>query len=123
MLYVIGISNCNKIQDTKAWLAEREVEYEFIDIKKEPLTKEELNELVYKIGLDALINKKGMMWRKLGLAEQELSEPELFDILLNNQNMMKRPIMVLEEAILVGYDEEAFDIFIKENTPEENESI
>lgn len=94
---------------------EREVEYEFIDVKKEPLTRNELQELADKVGLDVLINKKGMMWRKLELAQKDLSDSELFDVLLENQNMIKRPVLIKDDAVLVGYDEESFIAFLDEN--------
>ncbi|MEX0609264.1 MAG: arsenate reductase family protein [Balneolaceae bacterium] len=118
MLHIVGIKNCNKIRDTKKWMGEREVEFEFIDVKKEPLTKSELQELSDKVGLDVLINRKGMMWRKLGLADKNLDDSELLEVLLENQNMMKRPLLIKGEAVLVGYDEEAFVAFLDENEEE-----
>ncbi len=114
MLHIIGIKNCNKIRDTKAWMDEHDIDYKFIDVKKDPLTREELKELEVKVGLDVLVNKKGMMWRKLGLAKKDLSSDELFEELLNHQNMIKRPVLVKDEAVLVGYDEESFEAFIKD---------
>lgn len=119
MIYLIGIKNCNKIRDTKTWLSSNKVDFEFIDLKKEPLTESELRELEFKVGLDVLINRKGTTYRNLGLKDKDLSEDELFQVLLKNQNMMKRPILTNEEAVLVGYDEEAFEGFVKED--EEND--
>lgn len=116
MLHLVGIKNCNKIRDTKAWLEEREIPYTFVDVKKEPLTKDELLELKAKVGIDTLINRRGMMWRKLKLADQDLSEDELLDKLLEHQNMMKRPVLIAGDAVLVGYDEEAMESFIDEYT-------
>lgn len=114
MLHVIGIKNCDTIKKTKKWLEEKEVEFEFIDVKKEPLTKDELNELKDKVGLDVLINRRGTTWRKLGLANQDLSDDELVDALVENQSMIKRPVLLKEEGVLVGYDEEAFENFLEE---------
>lgn len=113
MIEVYGIKNCNKIRDTLKWLKENEVEHHFYDLKKESLTREELEEFVYRIGLDVLINKRGMTWRRLGLKDKELSDDELFNILFENQTMIKRPVLVNGEAMLVGYDEESFETFIE----------
>jgi arsenate reductase len=113
MIQVYGIKNCNKIRDTIHWLKEHEIEFTFYDLKNEPLTREELEEFVHRIGLDVLVNKRGMKWRDLGLKDQNLSDKELFDQLLEHQTMMKRPVLINEEAILVGYDEEAFEDFVK----------
>ena len=113
MIQVYGIKNCNKIRDTLQWLKEHEIEYTFYDLKKEPLTREELDEFVHRIGLDVLVNKRGMKWRQLELKDQDLDEKELFEKLLEHQTMMKRPVLINGEAILVGYDEEAFESFVE----------
>ncbi len=113
MIQVYGIKNCNKIRNTLKWLRENEIEHEFYDLKKEPLTREELEEFAYRIGLDVLVNKKGMKWRQLGLNKQELSDKELFEQLLEHQVMIKRPVLVKDEAMIVGYDEEAFEAFVE----------
>lgn len=76
---------------------------------------DELKDLEFKIGLDVLINTKGMMYRKLELKDKNLSDEEMLDVLIENQTMMKRPILVFEESVLVGYDEEAFENFASEH--------
>ena len=65
MLYLIGIPNCNKIKDTRSWLEEKDITYEFINVKKEPLSKEEISELAHKLSTDVLVNKRGTTYRKL----------------------------------------------------------
>lgn len=112
MLHVIGIKNCDTIRKTRKWLDAHEVEYEFIDLKKEPLTLDEIKELEYKVGLDVLVNKRGTTYRKLGLKDKDLSDKEMVEILEQNQSMIKRPVLVEEEAVLVGFDEEAFKNFV-----------
>ncbi len=113
MIQVYGIKNCNKVRDTFKWLKKNDVEYEFVDLKKEPLTRDELQSFVNQIGLDVLINRRGMKWRQLGLKDKNLSDEDLFDQLLEHQVMIKRPVLVKDEAILVGYDEDAFEAFVE----------
>ncbi|MDZ7756186.1 arsenate reductase family protein [Rhodohalobacter sp.] len=79
----------------------------------------ELKELEFKVGLDVLVNKRGRKWRDLGLAEKDLTDEELFEQLLEHQVMIKRPVLLEEESVLVGYDEESFEAFIAE--PEEED--
>jgi len=113
MIQVYGIKNCNKVRDTFRWLEDHEVEYEFVDLKKEPLTREELQEFVDMIGLDVMINRRGMKWRQLGLKDKNLSDEQLFEELLEHQVMIKRPVLVRGEAMLVGYDEDSFEAFVE----------
>lgn len=112
MIEVYGIKNCDKVKKTFKWLNENDVDYHFFDLKKEPLTREELEEFVHRIGLDVLVNKRGMKWRQLGLKDKNLSDDELFEQLLEHQVMIKRPVLVHEEAMLVGYDEDSFEAFV-----------
>lgn len=112
MIQVYGIKNCNKVRDTFSWLKKNDIEYEFVDLKKEPLNREELHSLVQQIGLDVLVNKRGMKWRQLGLKDENLSDDELFEVLLENQTMIKRPVLVQDQAIMVGYDEDSFEAFV-----------
>ncbi len=103
MLKVYGIKNCNKVRDTFKWLDENEIDYEFIDLKKEPISEGKLDEFVHKVGLDVLINRRGTTYRNLGLKDKNLDEDQLFDQLLENQTMIKRPVLELDDAVLVGY--------------------
>jgi Spx/MgsR family transcriptional regulator len=112
MLKVYGIKNCNKVRDTFKWLDENDVDYQFIDLKKDPLSEGKLDEFVHKVGLDVLINRRGTTWRNLGLKDKNLDEDQLFDQLLANQIMIKRPVLELDDAVLVGFDEDAFDSFV-----------
>lgn len=113
MLQVYGIKNCDKVRKTFKWLKDRDIDYTFYDVKKEPLTREELEEFVHRIGLEVLVNRRGMKWRQLGLNDKNLSDDELFEELLNHQAMMKRPVLIKGEALLVGYDEDAFEGFVE----------
>ncbi|CAN5434219.1 ArsC family reductase [soil metagenome] len=112
MLKVYGIKNCNKVRDTFKWLDENEVDYSFVDLKKEPLSEAKLDEFVHKVGLDVLVNRRGTTYRNLGLKDKNLDEDQLFDQLLDHQTMIKRPVLELNDAVLVGYDEDAFDAFV-----------
>ena len=112
MITIYGIKNCNKIRDTIKWMDEKGTEYKFIDVKKDPIKKEKLADLVNKLGLDTVINKRGMKWKQLGLGKKELTDKELFDKLAEHQTMIKRPLLVEGEAAIIGYDEDAFETFI-----------
>lgn len=59
-----------------------------------------------------ILNKRGMKWRSLGLKDKDLDDDQLFDQLLEHQTMIKRPVLEQGDAILVGYDEDAFDAFV-----------
>ena len=99
------------------WLGEHEVRYDFRDFKKDPLTADELDELIHYVGLDVLVNKRGMTWKRLGLADRELSEDQLKKELLEHQTMIKRPVLIRDDdAVMVGFDEDAFGSFVEDGS-------
>lgn len=115
MLEVIGITNCNTIKKTKDWLTENEIDFSFRDVKKDPLTPNELADLVKKAGLDTLVNRQGRKWKMLGLSDKQLSDNDLFEVLLEHQTMIKRPVLRKGEAVLVGFDEDGISAFLGED--------
>lgn len=112
-LTVIGISQCDKMKKTFAWLQSKGVSYDFRDLKKDPLDREELNGLIDLLGLDALVNRRGTTWRTSGLAERDPSPQEIIDVMLKQQSMIIRPLLVRGTSVLAGYDEQAFSAFLE----------
>lgn len=113
MVSVYGIPNCDKIRKTLAWLEAQSVEHQFVNLKKEPLVGDELDEIVRQIGLDTIVNRRGTTWRTLGLGERNPSDEELREILLENQSMILRPLIERDGVFLAGYDEDAFHSFLE----------
>jgi Spx/MgsR family transcriptional regulator len=114
MIQILGIKNCDTVRKTLKWLNENDVEYVFTDLKKEPLNSTELAEIAQKVGLETLANKRGMKWKSLGLSSEDLSDQEIFDLLLEHQTMIKRPVIIRDEAVMVGFDEESLTHFLSE---------
>lgn len=119
MVQVIGIPNCDTIRKTKKLLSETGVSYSFRDVKTDPLSRDELTELtelVVRAGIDTLVNHKGRTWRSLGLADKALSDNDLFEILLDHQTMIKRPVLRRGNDVMIGFDEAALLHFAREET-------
>lgn len=103
---VYGIPNCDTIKKTKRLLDEKEKEYTFVNVRKSPISLEKLQVISEAVGLDVLINKRGMMYRKLGLKEKNLTDQELLQVIYNEQAIIKRPLIEKAGNYHVGYDAE-----------------
>lgn len=119
MLRLIGIKNCNKMRDTFKLLDDMETEYEFVDVKKTPLSIEELSDYAVMLGIDGLINRKGTTWRKLTDEEKAFEDAKLLELLHSKQSMIKRPMLVNHRSVMVGYDEDAIKDFVSGKDAEE----
>ncbi|MGY6559562.1 MAG: Spx/MgsR family RNA polymerase-binding regulatory protein [Nitritalea sp.] len=118
-LKVYGIKNCSTMKKTFDFLAEEGVDYEFIDYKKAAPSEDLLREFIGKTGLEAVINKKGMTYRKLDAAAKASVEDELgaLKVLADKSSMIKRPIIAYPDgSITLGFDPEA----IKAKLAEQN---
>ncbi len=93
MVILFGVPTCTQIRNSKALFEENNIEYEFINVKKQPVSEKQLKEAASQVGLNELINSKGPTYRKLGLKDMNLSENEALQWLLKEQGMIKRPLI------------------------------
>ena len=89
----------------------QQVAFEFHDYKKQGIDLDTLQHWADQVGLDVLLNKKGTTWRKFSPEQQAdmLSSPQnTIRALQDNTSMMKRPVLVSDSQILVGFDESSY---------------
>lgn len=111
MITLYGIPNCGSVKKAKDWLSDRGLAYEEVNWKKRPITRAEMARFVAEKGMDVVLNRRGMTWRKLGLKDLDLSDEQLLDQLLEHQGLMKRPVIDKDGDLIVGYDEAAYASF------------
>lgn len=114
MTTIYGIKNCDTMKKAFTFLDNKGIEYEFVDVKKEPLSREEIARFAYLVGIDTLVNRKGTTWRKLEIGDKELSDDELIDLLQEHQTMIKRPVLEHDDSVMVGFDEDAYEHLFSE---------
>ena len=100
---------CGTCQKAKKWLDENEIQYEIRDIKEDKPTREEL-ETWYKasgLPLKKFFNTSGLQYKALGLKDKlpTMSEAEQLALLATDGMLVKRPIAVIGDTVLVGFKE------------------
>ena len=100
---------CGTCQKAKKWLDSNEIQYEIRDIKEDKPTREEL-ETWYKasgLPLKKFFNTSGLQYKALGLKDKlpTMSETEQLDLLATDGMLVKRPIAVIGDTVLVGFKE------------------
>lgn len=100
---------CSTCKKAKAWLDARGVDYEARNIKEENPTAEELRAWHAKSGLPLkrFFNTSGLSYKVLGLKDRlpTLSEEEQYQLLASDGMLVKRPLVVGEDFVLVGFRE------------------
>lgn len=112
MLFV-EYPKCSTCQKAKRYLEERGVAFEDRPIHTQPPTVEELRAWQAKSGLPLkrFFNTSGRSYQALGLKDKlpGLSEDEQLELLAGDGMLVKRPILVTEETVLVGFKQGAWD--------------
>ena len=100
---------CSTCQKAKKWLDQRGVEYKDRHIKEQNPKEEELREWHARSGLPLrkFFNTSGMLYKSLQLKEKlpQMSEEEQLRLLATDGMLVKRPLIVMEDQVLVGFKE------------------
>ena len=98
---------CSTCQKAKAFLDAHGISYTLRDIKAQNPTQDELSAWYAKSGLPLkrFFNTSGLVYKSLGLKEKlpTLSEAEQLNLLSSDGMLVKRPILVTDTAVLVGF--------------------
>ncbi|NUE66898.1 MULTISPECIES: Spx/MgsR family RNA polymerase-binding regulatory protein [Snodgrassella] len=112
---IYGISQCNTVKKARQWLAEQHINAEFIDFKKIPPTVADIQFWLTQIPKETLINRKGTTWRKLSTSEQQnalSSDEAAINLMINQPSVIKRPVLVNNQRVLVGFDAQQYTEFL-----------
>jgi arsenate reductase len=105
----IHYPKCGTCRKASKWLEENGVEVNARHIVEDNPKKEELSEWIDKSGMpiSRFFNTSGMIYRENNLKEKvkSASRSELLDILASNGMVVKRPIVVGDDFVLVGFNE------------------
>lgn len=105
---------CTTCKRAKKWLDEHGVSYEDRHIVEDNPTKEELALWHQRSGLPIrrFFNTSGMLYRERNikaLLDAGMSDDEAYALLAENGMLVKRPLVVTEDQVLVGFREEAWE--------------
>lgn len=106
MVKLYGIPNCDTMKKARNWLTDHGVDYDFHDFKKEGLDAALLDEWLSQIDWETLLNRRGMMWRKLDDAVKEsIDAASARQVMLDTPTIIKRPVLIKDGRISVGFKE------------------
>ena len=114
---LIEYTKCSTCQKAKKWLKENHVEFEERHIVEENPTVEELKKWIPQSGKDMRkwFNTSGLKYKELKLKDKlpTMSEEEILELLASNGMLVKRPILITENGILIGFKENEWSGIVK----------
>lgn len=109
MLKFVCYPKCTTCQKAKKWLDDKAIQYELRDIKLNNPTYEELCDWYNKSGLPIkkFFNTSGLLYKALDLKNKlpEMSEDEMLRLLATDGMLVKRPLLIGDDFVLVGFKE------------------
>jgi arsenate reductase len=108
-MLVLCYPRCGTCKKALKWLDDNEFKYEYRHIVEDNPSKAELKEWYEKSGLPLkrFFNTSGLKYKELGLKDKipGMTEDEAFDLLSTDGMLVKRPILIEGDKVLVGFKE------------------
>ena len=110
MIKIHGIKTCGSVRNAIKFCKANDLDFEFYDFRKEPLSEEKVRYFASKVDINLLFNNKGTKYKQLGLKELNLDEVGKLDWLIKENMLFKRPIVEYKnDNVLVAFNEEIYN--------------
>lgn len=113
----IHYPKCGTCQKAAKWLKANQIEAELRDITIDNPTRDELARWIAQSGLpiQKFFNTSGVLYKELNLKDKvkTASTDELLDLLASNGKLVKRPVMVNGDRVIIGFKEEDWLAFFE----------
>ncbi len=113
-MLLIEYPKCSTCQKAKKYLVSKNISFKTRHIVEEKLNQKELDRLIQKSGKDInkFFNTSGLKYRELKLKDkiQTMSYEEKLETLSSDGMLVKRPLLELENTVLIGFKEKEWEI-------------
>ncbi len=110
-------AKCGTCRKASKWLNENSIEVDTRDITVDNPSQEELTKwlALSNLPITKFFNTSGVKYRELGVKEliKSASQEELLNLLASDGKLVKRPILVTDSSVIVGYKEEEYEKILK----------
>lgn len=106
--------SCTSCRKAKAWLEEQNLEFSEKNIFHEPLTKDEIKQILSltEEGTSELISYRSQAYQALNKDIEDLSLNELLELFETKPSLIRRPIIMDDRRLQIGYNEEEIRCFL-----------
>ena len=109
----IEYPKCSTCQKAEKWLKENKIAYEKRNIVEENPNKEELKKWIEQSGkeIKKFFNTSGLKYKELNLKEKlpDMKDEDKIDLLSSDGMLVKRPLLITEKEILIGFKEQEWN--------------
>ncbi|MFM1644022.1 transcriptional regulator SpxA [Staphylococcus epidermidis] len=114
MVTLFTSPSCTSCRKAKAWLQEHDIPYTERNIFSEHLTIDEIKQILKMTedGTDEIISTRSKTYQKLSVDIDSLPLQDLYSIIQDNPGLLRRPIILDDKRLQVGYNEDEIRRFL-----------
>lgn len=79
------------------------------DYARKPLTEDDLRTIAGPHALREVVNPRSPSFRKLGIERDAIDDAQALELMLGNQNLVRRPVLAAGEIRIFGFDADAYE--------------
>ena len=106
--------SCTSCRKARAWLKKHNISYNERNIFSEPLSIDEIKQILQMTedGTEEIISKRSKVYQELDINIEEMPLQELLDLVQKHPGLLRRPIIMDEKRLQVGYNEDEIRRFL-----------
>ena len=114
MLTLYTSPSCTSCRKARAWLQEHQIPFVERNIFSEPLNSSELKAILQMTedGTEEIISTRSKVFQKLNMDLDDLPLQVLLELVQNNPGLLRRPIMIDDKRLQVGFNEDEIRRFL-----------
>ncbi|GEN45641.1 regulatory protein spx [Alkalibacillus filiformis] len=114
MVTLFTSPSCTSCRKARAWLQEHEIPFEERNIFSETLSADEIKEILRMTedGTDEIISKRSKVFQTLDTSLDQMPLKDLIDLIQENPGLLRRPIILDDKRLQVGYNEDEIRRFL-----------
>ncbi len=109
MITLYGIKNCDTVKKARRWLDANGCEHRYHDFRVDGLDAATVDSWLAVCDWNTVLNRRSTSWKQLSENDRNtVDETKVRDLLLGNPTLVKRPVTVSGDTILIGFNEDRF---------------
>lgn len=103
MIALYGIKSCDTCRRARKWLDNAGIDYSWVDVREDGVSRERLESWREALGDAALLNKRSKTWRDFNAHQRAAAEADPIPVLVAHPTLIKRPILETSRETLAGF--------------------
>ncbi|WP_374286218.1 transcriptional regulator Spx [Lactococcus sp.] len=114
MIKIYTVMSCSSCKKAKEWLESHQLEFEEVNLISDKITREDFLKILSltENGTEEIISKRSRAYQRLDLDFDRLSINELVQIFGDNRTLLRRPLILDDRRLQVGYNEDDIRKFL-----------